>query len=102
MTSVDGLRRLGRDEFYQCPFPHVHPRHKQVFFRDFDAHFRVFGDRADHAAVAQLHEEIAWNSKRSASEKGKLNGSDLQRISLNAWLEAIKQQTGKPIQVIKK
>ena len=70
MTQVDGLKALGKNEFYKCPFPHVHPRHKQAFFKDFDAHFRIFGGREDHFAVVQLHEELAWDAQRSASELG--------------------------------
>jgi len=102
MTQVDGLKALGKNEFYKCPFPHVHPRHKQAFFKDFDAHFRIFGDREDHFAVAQRHEELAWAARHSASEKGSLSEEDLRRISLAAWLEAVKQSTGKEIQVVSK
>jgi hypothetical protein len=102
MTQVDGVKALGKNEFYRCPFPHVHPRHKQAFFKDFDAHFRIFGDREDHFAVVQLHEELAWNMRHSASEKGKLGKEDLRRISLAAWLDAVKRSAGKPIQVVSK
>jgi hypothetical protein len=102
MTQVDELKKLGKNEFYKCPFPHVHPRHKQAFFKDFDAHFRVFGDRKDHFAVVQLHEELAWDARRSESEKGALGEEDVRRISLAAWLEAIKRCAGKPIQVVSK
>jgi len=102
MTQVDGLKALGKNEFYKCPFPHVHPQHRQAFFKDFDAHFRIFGDREDHLAVVQLHEELAWATRHSASEKGKLSEEDLRRISLVAWLDAIKRSTGKEIQVVSK
>jgi hypothetical protein len=102
MTQVDAPQKLGKNEYYKCPFPHVHPRHKQAFFKDFDAHFRIFGDREDHLAVAQLHEQLAWEARREASEKGSLSEGDLRRISFEAWLEAIKQSTGKPIQVVSK
>lgn len=102
LTQVEELKKLGKNEFYRCPFPHVHPRHKQAFFKDFDAHFRIFGDREDHFPVVQLHEELVWNMKRSASEKGVLGEEDVRRISLAAWLEAIKQHTGKEIQVVSK
>ena len=102
MTQVDELKKLGKNEYYKCPFPHVHPRHKQAFFKDFDAHFRIFGDREDHLAVMQLHEELAWEARRSESEKGVLGEEDLRRISLRAWLEAIKQHTGNKIQVVSK
>jgi hypothetical protein len=96
------VKKLGKNEFYECPFPHVQPRHKQAFFKDFDAHFRIFGDREDHLAVAQLHEQLAWEARREASEKVSLSEEDLRRISLEAWLEAIKQCTGKEIQVVSK
>jgi len=102
LTQVDGFKALGKNEFYKCPFPHVHPRHKQAFFKDFDAHFRIFGDREDHFAVVQLHEELAWDMRHSASEKGSLSEEDLRSISLRAWLEAIKRRTGKEIQVVSK
>lgn len=100
MTQVDALKKLGKNEFYKCPFPHVHPRHKQAFFKDFDAHFRIFSDRNDHLAVAQLHEQLAWEARRTASEKGSLSEDDVRNISLAAWLEAIKRCTGKPIQIV--
>jgi hypothetical protein len=102
MAQFGDAGKLGKNEFYKCPFPHVHPRHKQAFFKDFDAHFRVFGDREDHRAVMQLHEEIAWSAKRLASEKGRLSDEDVREISFRAWLQAIKQHTGKEIQVVKK
>jgi hypothetical protein len=102
MTQVDGLKALGKNEFYRCPFPHVHPQHKQAFFKDFDAHFRIFGDREDHFEVVQLHEELAWDMRHSASEKGSLSEENLRNISLRAWLEAVKQRTGKEIQVVSK
>ena len=100
MTQVDELKKLGKNEYYKCPFPHAHPRHKQVFFKDFDAHFRIFGNREDHLAVAQLHEQLVWEARREASEKGSLSEEDLRNISLAAWLKALEKQTGKPIQVV--
>jgi hypothetical protein len=102
MTQVDEPKTLGKNEYYRCPFPHVHPQHKQAFFKDFDAHFRIFGDREDHFAVLQLHEKLAWDMRHSESEKGVLGEEDLRRISLAAWLEAIKRSTGKEIQVVSK
>jgi hypothetical protein len=102
MTQVDGFKALGKNEFYKCPFPHVHSQHKQAFFKDFDAHFRIFGDREDHLAVVQLHEQLAWDAKRAASEKGSLSEEDLRNVSLRAWLEAVRQRTGKEIQVVSK
>jgi len=100
MIQVEDVKKLGKNEFYKCPFPHVHPRHKQAFFKDFDAHFRIFGGREDHLEAVQLHEQLAWEVRRAASEKGSLGEEDLQNISLAAWLEAIEQCTGKPIQVV--
>lgn len=101
MTQVEDVKKLGKNEFYKCPFPHVHPKHKQAFFKDFDAHFRIFSARDDHLEVAQLHEQIAWEARRAASEKGSLSEEDLRNISLAAWLEAVEQHTGKPIQVVR-
>jgi hypothetical protein len=80
--------------------PHVHPRHEQAFFKNFEAHFSTFKTRDDHFAVLKLHEEIAWELRRSESEKRSLNEDDLRRISLEAWLEAIKKQTGQPIGIV--
>ena len=102
MTQVDKPRKLGKNEFYKCPFPHVHPKHKQALFKDFDSHFRIFGNREDHFEVMQLHEELAWDVRRSASEKGNLSEEGLRNISLAAWLDATKQCTGKPIKVVSK
>ena len=102
MGQVDEPRRLGKDELYKCPFPHVHPRHKQTFFKDFDKHFRIFSNRDDHLEVVQLHEQLAWEARRVASEKSSLSEEDLQNISLAAWLQAIENKTGKPIIVVKK
>jgi hypothetical protein len=66
-------------------------------------HFRIFGGREDHHALVQLHEELVWDAKRSASEKGSsLSQEELRLISLAAWLDAVEQHTGKPVQVVKK
>lgn len=102
MGQVNAPRRLVKDELYRCPFPHVHPRHKQAFFKDFDKHFRIFSNRDDHLEVVQLHEQLAWEDRRVASERQKLSAEDLENISLAAWLKAIEKKTGKPIQVVKK
>lgn len=102
MAQADVVKKLGKGEFYKCPLPHEYPRHKQVLFRDFDSHFRIFSDREDHLVVVQAHEDIVWNMRRAASEKGKLSEADLQGISLEAWFEAVKQRTGKMVQVVKK
>ena len=46
---------------------------------------------------------MVWSRKRrSASEKLKLSEEDLENISLAAWLKAIEQTAGKPVQVVKK
>jgi hypothetical protein len=102
MTQADGVKKLGKNEFYKCPLMHVNSKPIQAFFRDFDSHFRIFGDREDHFAVVQLHEDLVWNMRRSESEKGKLGEEALRRISFEAWLKAVKQRTGKPIQVVVK
>jgi hypothetical protein len=99
---TEDLKKLGKNEFYKCPFPHVHPKHKQALFKDFDSHFRIFGGRDDHLEVAQLHEQIAWETRHAASEKRSLSDEDLRLISLAAWVNALEKQTGKPVQVVKK
>ena len=43
MAQFGDAGKLGKNEFYKCPFPHVHPKHKQAFFKDFDSHFRRQG-----------------------------------------------------------
>ena len=48
----------------------------------------------------QTHEVLVWAMRREVSEKTKLGEEDLCRISLEAWLQAVKQRTGKPIQVM--
>ena len=100
MTEVEDMKKLGKNEFYKCPFPHVHPRHKQAFFKDFDSHFRIFSNRDDHLEVAQVHEQLAWEARHAASERGSLSVEALRNISLKAWMDAVKQCTGKPIQVV--
>ena len=100
MNQSDSLKKLGQSEYYKCPLPHVHPRHEQAFFKNFETHFSTFKTREDHFAVLKFHEEIAWELRRSESEKRSLNEDDLRRISLEAWLEAIKKQTGQPIGII--
>lgn len=102
MTQVENAKKLRKNEFYKCPLPHVHPQHKQGFFKNFDVHFRVYGSRKDHYAVVQLHEELAWNARRQAYEKGGVSEEDLQTISLAAWFEALKKHTGKQVHVVKK
>ena len=50
----------------------------------------------------QLHEEFAWDARHAESEKGALSDDDVREISFKAWLKAIKQHTGKAIQIVKK
>jgi hypothetical protein len=100
MSQADGVKKLGKNEFYKCPLPHVQSKHMQALFKDFDSHFRIFSDHEDHLAVMQLHEHLVWNARRAASEKGKLGEVDAHRVSFEAWLQAVKQCTGKPIQVV--
>jgi len=93
-------KKLAPNEYYKCPLPHTHPRHEQAFFKNFDTHFNTFKSRDDHFSLLKLHEEIAWEFRRSESEKHNLKEEDLRRISLGAWLEAIRKQTGQTIKVI--
>jgi hypothetical protein len=102
MSNFGELKKLKKDEVYKCPFPHSHPRHKQAFFKSFAKHFRIFSNRDDHFTIIQLHEEIIWNLKRSAAEKGENIDDNINKISHKAWLEAIKKNTGRSIKVIKK
>ena len=102
MTQADGVKKLGKNEFYKCPLQHVQSKHAQALFKDFDAHFRIFCDRDDHLAVVQAHEDLVWKMRCAASERGKLGEEELRRVSFEAWLQAVKQCTGKPIQVVVK
>ena len=78
----------------------MHPRHEQAFFRSFDSHFATFKDRDDHFSVLKLHEELSWEFRRSESEKHRINEEDLRRISLRAWMEAIRRQTGQSVRIV--
>ncbi len=74
-----------------------------AFFKDFEAHFRTFGNKDDdHFAVVRLHEELFWKLRCSESEKRNLSQSDLQELSLKAWIEAITQSSGKQVQIVNK
>lgn len=74
-----------------------------AFFKDFEAHFRTFGSKDDdHFAVVRLHEELFWKLRCSESEKRNLSQSDLQELSLKAWIEAIMQSAGKQVQIVSK
>ena len=100
MSQSGATKKLEQHEYFKCPFPHVHPRHEQAFFKSFDSHFGTFKKREDHFEVLRLHEELAWELRRSESEKRRLSDTDLQTISLKAWLEAVRKQTGKSVQVV--
>ena len=102
MSKNGENEKLKKSEFYKCPFSHVYPRQKQAFFKSFAKHFRIFSNRDDHFAIIQLHEEIVWNIKRSAAEKGDKIDENSNKISNGAWFEAIKKYTGKPIQIVNK
>ena len=102
MAQGNGVRRLSEKEYYKCPFLHVHPRHEQGFFKDFDSHFRIFQSRDDHLSLIRLHEELLWKSRHAASERRNVTAEDLREMSLKAWLEAVKQQSGKDMQIILK
>jgi hypothetical protein len=100
MTQNGDMKKLDKNEFYKCPLPHVHPRHEQAFFKNFDSHFSTFSNRDDHLDVIQLHEELNWKLRCSEAEKRNLAEEDLQRISLKTWMEAVKKKTGKSVQII--
>ena len=100
MRQSGETKKLSPNEYFKCPFPHVHPRHEQAFFKSFDSHFSMFRNRDDHFSVLRLHEELAWELRREESERRNLSEGDLQRISLQAWLEALRKQTGKSVQVV--
>ena len=102
MENNNQFKPLKKDEFYKCPLTHQRPRHKQAFFKSFKKHFRIFSNRDDHLAIIQLHEEIVWNIKRSATEKGESVDENIDKISHEAWFESIKEYTGKPIKIVKK
>lgn len=102
MTQADSIKKLGKNEFYKCPLPHVRSKHGQALFKDFDSHFRIFSNRDDHLAVVQAHEDIMWNMRRVASEKGRPSEEALRRFSFEAWLQAVKQCTGKAVQIVTK
>ncbi len=100
MSRPDDPKKLGQNEYFECPLSHIHPRREQAYFKSFDTHFSTFRSRDDHFAVLKLHEELTWEFRRSESEKRRLDEDALRRISLRAWLEAIKRQTGRSIRVI--
>jgi hypothetical protein len=102
MAQADSVKKLGKNEFYKCPLPHVQSKHGQALFKDFDSHFRIFSNRDDHLAVMQAHEDLVWNMRRAASERGKLSEEALRRASSEAWLQAVKQCTGKTAQIVTK
>jgi hypothetical protein len=102
MSQVDGVKKLGKNEFYKCPLQHVQSKHGQALFRNFESHFSIFSNRDDHLAVVQAHEDLVWNMRRSAIERGKVDEEELRRASFEAWLQAVKKSTGKTVQVVTK
>jgi hypothetical protein len=100
MSNNAESKKLNGNEYYKCPLPHLHPRQEQAYFKSFDSHFSTFSSRDDHLAVLQLHEELNWKTRCSESEKRNLNEADLQRISQKTWMEAIKKQAGKAVQIV--
>jgi hypothetical protein len=99
MSNSDS-KKLGQNEFFKCPLPHPHPRQEQAYFKSFDSHFSTFSSRDDHMAVLQLHEELNWKARCVEAEKWNLTESDMQRISQRTWMDAVKKQTGKSVQIV--
>ena len=102
MTQADSVKKLGKNEFYKCPLPHVQSRHGQALFKDFETHFSIYSNRDDHLEVVQAHEDIVWTTRCAAAEKGKVNEEELNKISHEAWFKAIKQCTGKAVTAVTK
>jgi hypothetical protein len=100
MTQSGEPKKLNNREYYKCPLPHVHPRHEQAFFKNFESHFITFSSREDHFEILQLHEELNWKIRCTEAEKRNLTEEDLQRISLNTWFGAVKEKTGKTVQIV--
>jgi hypothetical protein len=101
MTQHANVKKLGKHESYMCPLPHPRPRHDLAFFKDFEAHFRAFGNRDDaHFDVVEAHEDLFWKLRCEESEKRNLSQDDLHELSLLAWFDAIKQCVGKEVQVV--
>jgi len=101
MAPQESTKKLGKNEDYKCPFPHPRPRHELAFFKDFEAHFRTFGNSDDdHFDVVRLHEELLWELRCMESEKHKLSQNDLHELSLRAWIEAVKKKSGKEMQIV--
>ncbi len=102
MAQADDVKKLGKNEFYKCPLEHMQAKQGQALFKDFEAHFSIFSGHDDHLEVVQAHEDLAWNMRRAASEKGKLSEEELRRILFKAWLQAVKQCTGKAVTIVTK
>jgi hypothetical protein len=71
MTESEEVKKLGKNEFYKCPFRLVHPRHKQAFFKDFDA-ISVF-------SVAEM--TISRSHSYMSNSLGKLGGRHQRRAA---------------------
>jgi len=100
MTQTVEPKKLDKNEYYKCPLSHVHPRHEQAFFKNFDSHFSTFSNREDHFDTIQLHEELNWKARCTEAEKRNLSEDDLQKISNKAWIDSLKKKTGKTIQIV--
>lgn len=101
MTQDGNIKKLGKNDSYKCPLPHPRPRHELAFFKDFDSHFRSFGNKDNaHFDIFKLHEDLYWKLRCSESEKRNLSQGDLNELSLRAWHEAVKQSAGKEVQVV--
>jgi hypothetical protein len=100
MSNNGDSKKLNPNEYYKCPLPHLHPRQEQAFFKNFDSHFSTFSSRDDHLEVLQLHEELNWKMRCAEAEKRNLTEADMQRISQKTWMDAVKKQTGKPVQIV--
>ena len=102
MAQANGEKKLGKNEFYKCPLPHTQSKHRQELFKDFETHFSIFSNRDDHMDIVQAHEDLVWSKRCEAAEKGKLSEEEINKVSQEAWLKAVKQCTGKAVTVVTK
>jgi hypothetical protein len=102
MAQADDVKKLGKNEFYKCPLEHMQAKQEQALFKDFETHFSIFSNRDDHLEVVQAHEDLAWNMRRTAAERRKLSEEELRSVSFKAWLQAVKQCSGKAVTIVTK
>lgn len=102
MAQANGVKKLGKNEFYKCPLQHIQSKQGQALFKDFEVHFSIFSNHEDHLAVVQAHEDLVWTMRLAAAERGKLKEEDLRRVSFEAWLQAVKQCSGKAVTIVTK